>query len=197
MIGIFSTPISIYNNKDIVEDIEKYILEKSNQQNTDIESKVAGHLKHRLKESAFNFLTENNKSITPLRNWIVDCLIDTVKKVYVDNKKKNYKVFFESSWYHVTEKYGYHEIHSHPNCSWCGIFYVSGDSGDTKFHSPIDSLYMDDGNSFIETMGVFKQSPEPGKLILFPSYLKHSVDEYTGNDKRITVAFNAQIYEKN
>ena len=39
MIGIFSTPISIYNNKDIVEDIKKYILEKSNQQNTNIEKK--------------------------------------------------------------------------------------------------------------------------------------------------------------
>ena len=58
-------------------------------------------------------------------------------------------------------------------------------------------MFMDDGNEFINTQSIFVSPAQAGKLILFPSFLKHSVSQFMGNDKRITIAFNGQSYEKN
>jgi hypothetical protein len=58
-------------------------------------------------------------------------------------------------------------------------------------------MFMDDGNDFINKQSIFVSPAQTGKLILFPSYLKHSVSQFKGNGKRITIAFNGQSYEKN
>ena len=47
---------------------------------------------------------------------------------------------------------GYHEVHHHPNCSWCGIYYVQiGQcaiqplNGVNRFFPPVDIGYEDEG----------------------------------------------------
>ena len=35
--------------------------------------------------------------------------------------------------------------------------------------------------------------PEEGKLLLFPAYLQHSVDENLSDDERIVISFNIDI----
>ena len=89
-----------------------------------------------------------------------------------------------------------HESHIHPNCSWCGVFYVqSGDegSGYTVFQNPIVSTYTDRGNLYINNMSVIKVKPRDGMLILFPSYLSHYQALYKGTEDRIVIAFNASV----
>ena len=84
----------------------------------------------------------------------------------------------------------------HPNCSWCGLFYIqSGDKdgkGETKFNSPINFSYVDNGTTHLKEETVIVK-PEDGKLIIFPSYLYHYQSLYTGNQDRIVVAFNSSI----
>ena len=39
-------------------------------------------------------------------------------------------------------------------------------------------------------------APKEGALVLFPSYLDHSVNENTSNEERIVVSFNITINKK-
>jgi len=195
--GYFATPISVYNKK--FEGLKETIVSYADTQKEDVESGVAVSLKHNLKESKFDFLHKEDKVIQDLRQWILECWKLTIESVH--KKDVNFDYFIPESWYHITEKDGYHETHYHANCSWCGIYYVddggSLESGQTKFLSPIDGMFMDDGNEFINQQSIFVSPAQAGKLILFPSYLKHSVSQFKGNGKRITIAFNGQSYEKN
>ena len=38
-----------------------------------------------------------------------------------------------------------------------------------------------------------KMEPEEGKLLIFPAYLQHSVEENLSDDDRIVISFNVDI----
>ena len=42
-----------------------------------------------------------------------------------------------------------------------------------------------------------KIEPEEGKLLLFPAYLQHSVEENLSEDERIVISFNINIARAN
>ncbi|MGH8496476.1 MAG: TIGR02466 family protein [Gammaproteobacteria bacterium] len=113
------------------------------------------------------------------------------------------------AWFHVTRRGGYQGVHNHPNATWSGIYCVDpGDglpdrpgSGAVRFHDPrgFADQYMDAGNERLKVSmrhGGFEIHHEVGKLLIFPSYLKHEVFPYEGERPRIVVAFNCWIRTK-
>jgi len=52
--------------------------------------------------------------------------------------------------------------------------------------------YMDMGNAYLQRNSIDIQ-PEPGMLVIFPSYLAHKAMPYEGGNDRIIISFNAQI----
>ena len=110
--------------------------------------------------------------------------------------RKEMKCIMHESWYHITKTNGMHEPHTHLGCSWCGIYYVqSGDegSGETVFRSPIESTYIDRGNSYLDDRRTIRLIPKDGYLVIFPSYLIHHQALYKGDKDRIVVAFISTI----
>ncbi len=189
--NLFSTPIFEFNNKNLAIKIKEYIMLK---EINGIESNVTKELKHNLDESEFDFFAGNDEVISEIRSYIASCLKSVINDL--SNTKDNYKISFTESWYHIGRKNSSHDIHNHPNCSWCGVFYIqSGDKdcgGETSFRSPIDLQYRDFG-TIHSNYSLLSVTPEDGKLIIFPSYLYHFQSLYKGNEDRITVAFNSQI----
>jgi uncharacterized protein (TIGR02466 family) len=104
----------------------------------------------------------------------------------------------------------FHDIHTHGNCSWSGVYYVQIDpmaqrsthpdlgalNGATRFYSPMFPLlggaHMDMGNAFMQN-ATLDVTPEAGELVLFPAFLPHKAMPYQGAQDRIIVSFNAQI----
>ena len=88
-----------------------------------------------------------------------------------------------------------HRIHSHPNNFLSGVYYVSTRPGaDTiNFHDPRIQTgilrppvtELTTANTDQVVIRVFD-----GTLLLFPSYLQHSVDVNRSNDPRVSVSFN-------
>jgi uncharacterized protein (TIGR02466 family) len=113
-------------------------------------------------------------------------------------------------WFQIQNKAAFHDIHTHGNCSWSGVYYVQIDSpqervarselkeinGATRFYSPMFPLlggaYMDMGNAFMQKATV-DISPQEGQLIVFPAFLPHKAMPYIGEKDRIVVSFNAQV----
>lgn len=110
------------------------------------------------------------------------------------------------AWYHITRRGGYQGLHDHPNASWSGIYCVEPgddvpgrpDSGQVRFHDPRGStvMYRDPGNENLRPpyfTGTLNLRHEAGRLLLFPSYLRHEIFPYQGERPRIVVAFNCWI----
>jgi uncharacterized protein (TIGR02466 family) len=117
-------------------------------------------------------------------------------------------VGFVGAWFQTSNRYGRHGIHTHGNCSWSGVYYVDVDpdaaahptlgahNGATRFHGPYSTFlagaHQDVGNVYLQD-GVLDVAPEPGLLVLFPSWLPHEVLPYDGARDRVIVSFNAVL----
>ena len=189
-LDVFSSPLRIFENKELAPKIRDYILSKEAK---GIESNVAVALKKNLIESRFDVFETENEAISDLKKFIATCIKLTLNEI--SNEDNDYVVAFQESWYHIGLKNSYHAPHSHGNCSWCGVYYVqSGDKesgGNTVFNNPVQSTWLDAGTLHLSTdVSII---PRDGKLILFPSYLSHYQSLYTGEQDRIVTAFNSAV----
>jgi len=99
------------------------------------------------------------------------------------------------AWANVNRAGDFNRVHAHPGSTWSGTYYVHsgvapGESETTPLHL-IDPCQGRAATFFPitvpESVHVF---PEPGLMILFPSYIPHMVYPHKGSLPRISVAFN-------
>ena len=108
---------------------------------------------------------------------------------------------FVGAWANVNRKGNFNQVHNHPENSWSGVYYVqagnySEDSirnpGELHLHDPRERVEMlvHPGAPFGRPIPI---APQDGRMILFPSWLGHSVNVFYSDTRRISVALNAQI----
>ena len=98
-------------------------------------------------------------------------------------------------WATVLAKGAMHKAHCHPNNFLSGVYYVRTHRGaDTiNFHDPrnqamvIRPPVMELTSENTDQVVVRVTN---GTLLMFPSYLEHSVDANVGDDHRISISFN-------
>lgn len=106
--------------------------------------------------------------------------------------------FHLSSWAAVNRKGHYNTTHVHPMATWSGVYYVDpGDEPQDGIGAAIEFSHPVSGSVMAFFPGVLPSArlvrPEAGMMILFPSYLQHSVRMYTGERPRVCVPFNAHV----
>jgi uncharacterized protein (TIGR02466 family) len=101
-------------------------------------------------------------------------------------------------WATVLAKGAAHKIHSHPNNFLSGVYYVCTPPGaDTiNFHDPrsqtavirppVVELTADNTDQVVVKV-------RNGTLLMFPSFLEHSVDANLSEEERISVSFNVMF----
>jgi hypothetical protein len=114
-----------------------------------------------------------------------------------------------SCWVNKAHRFNRHYEHSHSNSFISGIFYLTThDNSETIFsipnpwfHSITDKLHV--FRSVTADAGLpddqwikGKVKPTKGKLVLFPSNIRHSTSANTSKDFRYTIAFNAFVSGK-
>ncbi len=192
------------SHNDTASELTELLYKIKEQQASKIDSEVAVFAKHALFESELNLLTLPHEPLKKLRAH-VEGLIATVahavnEPYWPEGAQVNVDII--ESWYHITQNGGYHDTHSHPNCSWCGIYYlqeaecsIDGRNGVNRFYDPRHGAdqYQDAGTAYLSAGGFMDFSPVPGQIIIFPSYLKHAAMPYFGDSDRIILAFNCQV----
>lgn len=98
-------------------------------------------------------------------------------------------------WANVLAAGAAHRAHSHPNNFLSGVYYVRTHPGaDTiNFHDPRSQVYVIRPPVTALTAENTDQvvvKVTNGTLLLFPSYLEHSVDANMSGQERISVSFN-------
>jgi uncharacterized protein (TIGR02466 family) len=130
-------------------------------------------------------------------------LVTEIKKVTSEIFKNNYaksddtrEVFIDNYWLNINPNKAYHIRHTHPGAFLSGVYYVQcvndEDQGSIQFYQ---SEYVD----FILFSHKVKVpygcpfKPVKGRLLVFPSYVPHSVNpNLLGND-RIAISFNVSL----
>jgi uncharacterized protein (TIGR02466 family) len=203
---LWNTPLIEATNPDhprIKEALIRYCYEFERQAATPIESGVTIKKKANLYESKFNFFTYPYPEVQALRNFCAQALAEAVLKLinHVEGGTAVQRVAVDlhESWIHITHEGGYHEVHNHPNCTWCGIYYlepaectVDPLNGVNRFFSPIDIMFDDPGTRAYPQKPI-TVTPEEGKLFMFPSYVKHLAVPYRGKKDRVLISFNSRV----
>ncbi|TBR45116.1 hypothetical protein CBF23_001050 [Marinomonas agarivorans] len=206
-INTWSTPLFTSQQADhtfLKETLIEHIYHCKELQQQAIDSQVAPLAKHQLFESRLDFLESELPEVIELKRSFEELLTQAASIANQDAwpAEVTASAYIVESWYHITQNGGYHDTHSHPNCSWCGIYYLDvGDSdltsrnGINRFYDPRVNAehYQDAGTAYLSHQGVWDFAPKEGQIILFPSYLKHAALPYFGQTDRIVIAFNAVV----
>jgi uncharacterized protein (TIGR02466 family) len=133
-----------------------------------------------------------NATFTSIENLIEEFNLNEIKNAiflaadqfnpYLNSKPKKLKLTF--SWINYYNKYQYQERHDHVPGYISGVYYLktNGKDGNLRIHKP---------NQLMQH-GQVEYAPKEGRLILFPSWLEHSVRPNMTNDTRISVSFNLE-----
>lgn len=111
----------------------------------------------------------------------------------------NLKFKIGTTWINLNQNNNITKPHLHANSLLSGILYVKcNQSGPIVFMNPIvahqyviDASIIKEYNKF--TSADMSVVPEPGKLIIFPSWLVHYVENNLDDTDRISIAFNIKI----
>ncbi|MCF6322060.1 MAG: TIGR02466 family protein [Rhizobiaceae bacterium] len=116
---------------------------------------------------------------------------------------ESYHLKVSTMWSIINPPGSSNNSHIHPGCDWSGVYYIQTpeDSGDIRFTDPrtahlMNQLKFDPEKKRIRPCWTkVRIKPSAGKIVIFPSFLYHSVDtnfsNATGNDaNRVIIAFN-------
>jgi uncharacterized protein (TIGR02466 family) len=115
-----------------------------------------------------------------------------LKTVYAP--QNNINLYITQSWANYTDENQSHHRHLHSNSLISGVLYVSTDESTDKIHFYKDTTR----SSFVITPKEYNQwnsdtwwfPVKPNTILLFPSYLLHSVEPKTTPNTRISISFN-------
>jgi uncharacterized protein (TIGR02466 family) len=97
-------------------------------------------------------------------------------------------------WLNVYGTSDAQEIHCHTNSVISGVYYVKAPPGSSPimFHSPMADVMLNPPYTKITDLNSFAAAFEAteGTMILFRSWLRHSVKPSTIKDDRVSIAFN-------
>lgn len=167
-------------------------------------SSVAPGAKSNLFESRFNFFQHERAEVRQLRDFCLGAVHQAAAAANAGlwEPDARVQVMMAESWCHVTRDGGYHDVHAHPMCSWCGIYYVEPGEADAasrngvnRFYEPRGNVnaYSDYGTRYLNAEGSVDFAVTEGLLVVFPSYLRHAALPYRGASDRIVIAFNARV----
>jgi uncharacterized protein (TIGR02466 family) len=134
--------------------------------------RLIGHMGDMVEEATARLYAEFSRPVQPV-NWVL------------------------SAWANVNRRGDFNQMHTHPGASWSGVYYV--DSGEVVPEAEGTAIRLSDPNPartniFFPELSASAVTfrPEPGLMILFPSYVPHAVPPHRGDGRRISIAFNVR-----
>ncbi len=114
---------------------------------------------------------------------------------------KNQEVTLSNMWAIINKKGAMNQKHHHSNSDLSAAYYVTAkdDCGDIIFYDPRPGkVYKHPISNTPNLLNANNNGvkPEPGMLVLFPSYLEHSVNPNTSDHERIVISFNISLEKK-
>lgn len=197
LLSLFRTPLARFKlpNAEIINPgLEKAILQRREKDQGVAHSNVRGWHSER------DLHTWPEPEVKELVDSMRSSVLNMVSLIaHVENFKATVEL---AAWANINGPGSYNQYHSHPDCLWSGVYYVRAGNydedtvkkpGHLKLYDPrgaIDQL-SHPGYGWGKNVNI---PPEDGLMVLFPSWLHHSVNTFDSDTTRISIAFNARIH---
>jgi len=189
---IFSTPIwtsHLNEYQDVNRKMEEYI---KKQMALDSKGKKASNINGWHSE---NFNLKDEEVV-----FFINTISVKIQKAMEDmgwDLKKN-KIEIPNIWSIINKRGSSNAMHIHSNSYISAAYYVKAPEkcGDIVFYDPRQSrLIRKPKISKLNSLNGEEVNIKPtdGLLVLFPSYLYHSVNENLSNEERIVISFNVDL----
>ena len=189
---LFPTPvwtIQLENYKEINEEMHDYIKKLQNENNIGIE-------RSNVKGWHSNDFDLTDKQPQNFIKFIFPAIEQVMNDMNWEKQKQIAKI--NNMWAIINIGGSANLRHQHGNSTISGAYYVRApnNAGDIVFYDPRPAPVYSHPNvkkPNILNAQVNGISPKEGALVLFPSYLDHSVNENLSKDERIVISFNIRI----
>jgi uncharacterized protein (TIGR02466 family) len=199
---LFATPLVVHdwpNSEQFNQDFEGLVRnsEENDEEGYGTRSNAGGW------QSPGNLINWKDPVVEIFRQRIEKLVTNLLQEVARDTgKNRSFKLLIDA-WANINRNGDYNVVHTHPNCMYSGVYYVN--QGEPEKTIPYSGLleildpreaanYVQirhsifDAREFVENV--------PGRMLLWPSWLKHWVHPYQAEGERISVAFNVNVIEK-
>ena len=154
-------------------------------------------------QSRGNILTRSEPCIVRLKAMMETAIFELLGAlVRKESGERTFKLVFDS-WANVCRNNNYNVVHSHPNAMYSIVYYVtSGEPDPSVPHSGLLELldpreattYIQVPNTILDARMFI--SNRPGRMVVFPSWVKHMVHPFVGTGVRISIACNVNVLEE-
>ena len=194
---IFPTPLATHRwpqSADLNAELEQLILAEESATEGLARSNVGGW------HSGMDFLLRPEPPLQQLVTRI-RMMVSEMTRAMMKPKDGQFTI---EGWANVLRHGQYNGMHLHPNSTWSGVYYVTGNPPpeeghpNAEFSGKIEFTDPRPGASATYTVENMMQqrcllNPDAGTMIVFPSWLQHQVHPYFGPAHRISVAFNVVV----
>jgi|TARA_R100001460_G_scaffold14654_4_gene32717 uncharacterized protein (TIGR02466 family) len=152
-----------------------------------------------VKNRGGNYMSFNNnilesKELEELHGFFLEHINNYFNQIVNTNNKIT--PYITQSWLNYNNKNTFHHVHSHPNSYISGVFYIDSNIDNDSIEFMIDDhaitfSEIKDFNMYNSTHWTIPVTT--GKLLLFPSNLKHCVKNHTQDYLRISLSFNVFV----
>ena len=178
IVSLFPTALGMFNlGRDLTEE-EKAVL---------LNQETGPNMGNRTSIERFVL---RNPALVDLKNFIQKSVDEYFNSVIAPSKDAS--LYITQSWLNYTDKNQWHHSHEHPNSILSGVFYVQSTS--------VDKIYFEDNkykqiefpterfNSFNSRTWWIEATQ--GRLVIFPSSLRHNVSPVETDTTRVSLSFN-------
>jgi uncharacterized protein (TIGR02466 family) len=154
-------------------------------------------------QSRGNLLMRPDPCIVRLKQMMETAVFELLGAlVRKDGGERTFTLLFDS-WANVCRNGNYNVVHSHPNAMYSIVYYVSSGEPDESipYSGMLELLDPREATTFIQVPNTILDARmfitnRPGRMVIFPSWVKHMVHPFVGSGVRISVACNVNVVEE-
>lgn len=121
------------------------------------------------------------------------------------NFRDDMQISISNFWVNINGRGHANAPHTHRGFTFSGVYFVQGGegSGDLVLVHPSQQFpyhYTDQpfkDNSIDKSLGTVQYTPQPGRLVIFPSWIQHYVQPNLTDSDRVSIAFDVILTEVN
>jgi len=198
---LFGTPFISYQwpdsdelNKELAETI--LAREKADTGGRGIRSNAGGW------QSRGNLITWPEACIKKLKQRTETIVFNLLGEIVRKDGTERSFTLLSDSWANVSRTNNYNVVHTHPNAMWSLVYYVAAGEPDQSepYTGMLELLDPRESANFIQVQNTVLDARTfieniPGRMVLFPSWVKHMVHPFVGSGVRISIATNVSVLE--
>lgn len=200
---LFATPLVIHdwpNSEQLNKDLEEIVRnsEKGDKDGYGTRSNAGGW------QSPGNLITWKEPAIEIFRQRIEKLVTNLLQEIARDTGQDRSFQLLIDAWANINRHGDYNVVHTHPNCMYSGVYYVQPGKPESEipYSGLLEILDPREAANYVQIRHSVFDAREfvenvPGRMLLWPSWLKHWVHPYQGEGERISIAFNVNVIEKN